>query len=272
MALTLCVNFYVTPGVGAESVSSGVTQSAGASAAAPDSLETRLVINIPSRTLWVYEGNRIVDYFPVGVGKPGFMTPVGKYSIISKVMYPGWENPYMPKGKVRLAPGEKNPLGTRWMGFYQKAGGEYGMHGTDNPGSVGKFSSHGCVRMKISDAETLFDLVDMGTPVEVTYEPVLIRKKDNQIRVIVYPDRFKRGMPTVEQVQSKILKQYPAAALNLDQIRQALAQPSEKPVDVGDLPVTNALKPQTDTPQSQTTSYSNFPKSSFNELNWLNQP
>jgi len=41
---------------------------------------------------------------------------------------------------------------------------------------------------------------------------------------------------------------------------------------VGDLPVTNALKPQTDTPQSQTTSYSNFPKSSFNELNWLNQP
>ena len=263
MALTLCASFSIASGVGAESVSPVFSQPVSASSADP--AEPRVVINIPSRTLWVYEGNRIVNYFPVGVGKPGFMTPLGKFSIISKVMYPGWENPYKPKGKVRLAPGEDNPLGTRWMGFYQKGAGEYGMHGTDTPSSVGKFSSHGCVRMKIADAESLFEIVDMGTPVEVTYEPVLVRMKENRIRVIVYPDRFKRGMPTVEQVQAKILKQYPDAALNLSQIAQALAQPSEKPVDVGNLPVTSAIKPQTVVPQSQTASYPNLPKSSFNE-------
>lgn len=207
-------------------------------------MDRKVVINIPSRTLWVYEGSQIIRYFPVGVGRPGFMTPVGKYAIISKVTDPGWENPYMPQGKVRLAPGDNNPLGTRWMGFYQKSGGEYGMHGTDNPASVGKFSSHGCVRMKVKDAEALFDLVDMGTPVEVIYEPVLIRKQANQIRVTVYADKFKRGMPTVDQLKAKILKQYPDAQVDTEKLHEALLQANEHPVSVGALPAEDILQLQ----------------------------
>lgn len=233
MALTLLAACKASPGVGAEPLSTVPA----ASTAVPDkSAERHVVINIPSRTLWVYSGDRIIRYFPVGVGRVGYMTPLGKFSVIRKVLDPGWENPYLPTGKVRLAPGEDNPLGTRWMGFYQKEGGEYGLHGTDNPGSVGKFSSHGCVRMKVPDAEALFDMVDVGTPVEVVYEPVLIRRQDDNIRVIVYADRFKRGMPGVEQVKADILKQYPSAQLNLDKLKAALQMPTERPVDVGTIP------------------------------------
>jgi len=207
----------------------------------PDDLpfmNRRIVINIPSRTLWVYQDNAIIRYFPVGVGRPGFMTPVGHYAIISKVVDPGWENPYLPNGKVRLAPGEDNPLGTRWMGFYEKSGGEYGMHGTDNPASVGKFSSHGCVRMKVKDAEALFDLIDLGTPVEVVYQPVLIRTQGSQIRVTVYADRFKRGMPSADQIRTQILKQYPTAKVDFTQLQAAIAIPNERPIPVGSLPST----------------------------------
>lgn len=241
-ALTLMASFYAAPGVGAESVPpASVPKISPANATTPD---RRVVINIPSRTLWVYQGNKIIRYFPVGVGRPGFMTPIGKYSIISKVIDPGWENPYLAKGKMRLAPGEENPLGTRWMGFYQKAGGEYGMHGTDNPTSVGKYSSHGCVRMKVPDAEALFELIDVGTSVEVVYEPVLIRKKDNMIRVIVYADRFDRGMPTLAQVKAKILKQFPEASVDVEKLQTALQQANERPIDVGALPDEDILQAQ----------------------------
>jgi hypothetical protein len=195
----------------------------------------RLVINIPSRTLWVYEGERIVRYFPVGVGRPGFMTPTGQFSIIRKIIDPGWEHPYQPKGKVRIAPGENNPLGTRWMGFYQKGGGEYGMHGTDNPASVGKFSSHGCVRMKVKDAEALFEMVDIGTPVDVVYEPVLIRPQGKDMRIVVYQDRFKKGMPSAAEIQARILRQYPGAQVTPEKIQAALRQANERPIVVGTL-------------------------------------
>lgn len=226
-ALTLLATQAAAPGVGAESADKAPN------AHTDTRPETRLVINIPSRTLWVYSGDQIIRYFPVGVGRVGYMTPLGKFSIIRKVIDPGWENPYLPNGRVRLAPGEDNPLGTRWMGFYQNAGGEYGMHGTDNPTSVGKFSSHGCVRLKVPDAEALFELVSVGTPVEVTYQPVLIRRHGNNVRVIVYADRFKRGMPSEDAIRADIIKQYPTVRLDEQKLHSALQIPLERPVEVG---------------------------------------
>ncbi|HQG28631.1 MAG TPA: L,D-transpeptidase, partial [Candidatus Ozemobacteraceae bacterium] len=62
-----------------------------------------------------------------------------------------------------------NPLGTRWMGL-NTWGGSIGMHGTSAPASIGSRASHGCVRMYTADAEELFDLVRVGTPVII--EPV----------------------------------------------------------------------------------------------------
>ena len=197
----------------------------------------KIVINIPSRTLWVYSGNHIIKYYPVGVGRIGYMTPLGHYAITQKVLDPGWENPYLPQGRMRMAPGRENPLGTRWMGFYQDQGGEYGMHGTDTPSSVGKFSSHGCVRMKIPDAEALFNMVDIGTPVDVVYKPVLIRQSQDIIRVIVYPDRFHRGMPTRSDIKNQILSQYPTAQIDVVKLQNALSQANERPVDVGLVPI-----------------------------------
>lgn len=206
---------------------------------------SKLVINIPSRTLWVYSGDKIVRYFPVGVGRPGFMTPLGQFKVIRKVVDPGWEHPYKAQGAVRIPPGAMNPLGTRWIGFHQDKGGEYGMHGTDNPGSVGRFSSHGCVRMKTPDAEKLFEMVDVGTPVDVVYQPVLIRPQDGAVRLVVYRDAFKQGMPSAEAIQAQILEQHPTAQVDLAKVRQALAQPTERPFVVGTL---NVEAPATQAP------------------------
>lgn len=196
----------------------------------------KVVINIPSRTLWLYDRDELVRYYPVGVGRVGFPTPLGQHRVIRKISHPGWENPYKPKGAVRIKAGKGNPLGTRWIGFKAYKGGEYGIHGTNQPNSVGKFSSHGCVRMKIPDAEALFDQVAMGTPVEIRYDPVLIRQKENQVILIVYPDTHRKGMPSAAEIQKRILTQYPQVRLDAGQVSRAIQQKQQKPVLVGEIP------------------------------------
>jgi len=195
----------------------------------------RIVINIPSRTLWLYDGDQIVNYYPVGVGTADFPTPLGSFHVIDKVVDPDFENPFKPPGASPVLPGgsTRSPLGTRWIGFYEDKGGEFGIHGTNAPSTVGKFSSHGCIRMNIHDAEEVFSSVDFGTPVDVTYELVLVQEENNKISLITYPDVFGRGKPTLDDVKERILKQYPQAKLNDAVIAQALQTPAEKPVTIG---------------------------------------
>lgn len=136
---------------------------------APQRLSARhIVINTATRRLTLYEGDHAIAQYPVGVGRPGFATPSGHFQVITMIENPGWENPYQPvKTRTKIGPGTDNPLGTRWMGFLWDGKGEYGIHGTNAPSSVGKYSSHGCVRMYVKDAEALYGQIEMGTPVDV---------------------------------------------------------------------------------------------------------
>ena len=61
----------------------------------------------------------------------------------------------------------KNPLGSRWIGFNARGtdGSKYGIHGTNQPSSIGKYISQGCIRMKKNDVEYLFDRIPIGTKV-----------------------------------------------------------------------------------------------------------
>ena len=73
---------------------------------------------------------------------------------------------YYKKGKV-VAPGARNPVGTRWIGLSQKG---YGIHGTDRPRSIGHAKSHGCIRLRNQDVERLFERVRAGDVVELHAE------------------------------------------------------------------------------------------------------
>jgi lipoprotein-anchoring transpeptidase ErfK/SrfK len=98
--------------------------SPGAFADYPDN---SIIINIPSRTLDLYIGGVLRKSYPVGVGRPGFPTPIGHFKVENKVRNPGWEHPYKGKGAVRISPGGRSPLGTRWIAFKIDDGkNEYG--------------------------------------------------------------------------------------------------------------------------------------------------
>jgi lipoprotein-anchoring transpeptidase ErfK/SrfK len=122
----------------------------------------KLVVSIPDRKIALFEEGRVVKIYPVAVGKAQTPSPNGTFHIASHVEHPTWYQP----GRV-VKPGPKNPLGTRWMGLGYKG---YGIHGTNMPGSIGKAASHGCIRMRNHDVEELFNLVEVGDPVELVTE------------------------------------------------------------------------------------------------------
>ena len=122
----------------------------------------RVVVSIPDRKIALLEDGRVVKVYPIAVGKRSTPSPSGSFHIATKVVKPTWYQP----GKV-VGPGPANPLGTRWMGLGFKG---YGIHGTNQPRSIGKAASHGCIRMRIPDVEELFELVQVGDPVELVTE------------------------------------------------------------------------------------------------------
>jgi len=193
-----------------------------------------VVIHVPARKLSVLKGGVRVASFPIGVGRPQFPTPAGKFSIIRKIEHPAWENPYLAPGEQRIEAGAENPLGTRWLGFKATAQGEYGIHGTDTPQSIGKLSSHGCVRMRIADAEKLFDWVEVGTPVEVRYDSARIERWGNQLMLTVYPHWFRQqSRVSLTSLQQQIARQYPNVALDLIALQHTVKKPTAKPLLVG---------------------------------------
>jgi hypothetical protein len=124
----------------------------------------RIVVHKRSHQLWVLLGEVPVRQFSVGLGMNG-RTPEGVFQIEELMPRPD----YWPPGGKRVPFGQKgNPLGTRWMGFRDTAEAQgIGIHGTDEPQSIGKDESQGCVRMRNEDVEQVFTWATVGTPVEV---------------------------------------------------------------------------------------------------------
>lgn len=191
-------------------------------------------INIPEFKLRVYRDGQVIRTFPVGVGRPGYPTPIGHFRVITAVEHPIWENPYMGPGARRIGAGKDNPLGTRWIGFHRTAQGEYGMHGTDSPETVGKLSSHGCIRMKIPDAEALYGMISVGTPVRVIYETHRLGHEGGKLLLHVFPDPYRRGQPDLKSLQAHARQQYPHAVIFDEAVwRSAVSKSSPRTLVVG---------------------------------------
>ena len=139
-----------------------------------------LVLDRRQRRLLVLEAGKPLRRYPVAVGMPGWETPVGRFRVIEMTSDPIWEHPMSGQ---RIPPGPQNPLGSRWIGFHRDCeeqrpirNGEWtkvrgcvvaGFHGTPNRASIGRAVSHGCVRLYDEDVRSLFELVQLGTPVRV---------------------------------------------------------------------------------------------------------
>ena len=123
-----------------------------------------IVIRRESKVLNLYRGMRLWKRLGVATGQSSYPTPLGHFSIVTMQRHPWWYPPDSDwaQDEKPIPPGPGNPLGTRWMGL--SAAG-VGIHGTPDPASIGYSASHGCIRMRIPEAEWLFSRVRVGTPV-----------------------------------------------------------------------------------------------------------
>jgi L,D-transpeptidase ErfK/SrfK len=126
--------------------------------------ETRLLLNLKKRRVFVYQGQKIIASYPVAIGRRGWETPTGQFRVIQMVREPVWEHPFT----GQLVPsGKNNPLGARWIGFWTDGENFIGFHGTPQENLIGQAVSHGCVRMRDRDIKALFEKVQIGTSVIV---------------------------------------------------------------------------------------------------------
>jgi lipoprotein-anchoring transpeptidase ErfK/SrfK len=127
-----------------------------------------VIIDTGNTALYYVLGNGQAIRYGVGVGREGF-TWAGTQTITRKAEWPDWHppaemiarQPYLPRF---MAGGPGNPLGARAMYL---GSSEYRIHGTNDPTTIGKFVSSGCIRLTNEDVADLFSRVDVGTKVVV---------------------------------------------------------------------------------------------------------
>lgn len=127
-----------------------------------DDSNRTVLVSLVDRKLAVIEDGVVVATFQVAVGADVTPSPTGEFKVVSRVENPTYYHP----GNV-IPAGKNNPVGTRWLGLSQKG---YGIHGTNAPESIGHAASHGCIRLRNSDVEKLFTMVQVGDTVKIRGE------------------------------------------------------------------------------------------------------
>jgi lipoprotein-anchoring transpeptidase ErfK/SrfK len=127
-----------------------------------DDSNRTVLVSLVDRKLAVIEDGVVIATFQVAVGADVTPSPTGEFKVVSRVENPTYYHP----GTV-IPAGKDNPVGTRWLGLSQKG---YGIHGTNAPGSIGRAASHGCIRLRNSDVEKLFTMVQVGDTVKIRGE------------------------------------------------------------------------------------------------------
>lgn len=107
----------------------------------------RIEVSVNKRWLRLYKNGTLVKQYPIAVGRMLHETPIGEFIVINKSPNPG------------------GPYGTMWMSLSKQG---YGIHGTNDPSSIGKAVSAGCIRMQNKDVEELAGIIPVGTPVMIT--------------------------------------------------------------------------------------------------------
>ncbi|WP_264326136.1 L,D-transpeptidase [Romeriopsis navalis] len=130
----------------------------------PRAHDTKLQVDLSDRQVRVYRNGKETARYPVAVGQAGWETPSGQFKIHQMRHNPIWQHPIT---KKVIASGPDNPLGRRWIGFYQGEHMAIGFHGTPQESLVGQAVSHGCLRMRNRDIAAMYQQVGLGTVVEV---------------------------------------------------------------------------------------------------------
>jgi L,D-transpeptidase ErfK/SrfK len=196
-----------------------------------------IVINVPELRLYYFMAKYgAVSTYPVTVGEKETPTPIGTFRVVERKVDPQWDIPVRLQHKYRgrsVPPGEDNPIGKYWLGLSRR---RYGIHGTDNPWSVGRIISNGCIRLYPEDMERLFPEVPTETVVDIVYQPVKFGFRGGEIFIEVHDDIYGRVKNLERHARAVARKMALEDSVDWEKVHVALHEKNGVPVPVGALP------------------------------------
>ncbi len=202
-----------------------------------------IVIDIAVRTLYWFRKGELHARFPIGVGRTDWLTPPGHYRIVGRREDPVWHVPPSIQKEMRehgeevvrvVPPGPDNPLGKYWI---QLSAQGYGLHGTNAPASVGKYASHGCMRLLPEHVELLYREARDGTAVDIVYEPVkLAREASGAVYLEVHRDVLGSKRSELPAVLDLLRATRLAGAVDPARVEDVVARAWGTPEDVSPHP------------------------------------
>lgn len=190
-----------------------------------------IVVNIPEFMVYIFTDEGKIRFFPIATGAPKTPTPTGVTKVIEKVKNPTWIPPEWAGGGDPVEAGPDNPLGDRWVGLGFPG---YGIHSTTSPNSIGLSASHGCMRMRPNDVHVFFDLVRVGMPVYLIYEPIVIGQ-DHSTKIIymsVFPDNYSRIKNYYDEAMQKLAFYGISEIVDKNTIRRAVIDKKGIPIPI----------------------------------------
>jgi len=199
-----------------------------------------LVVNVPEMRLYMFPtdaqpGERIaILTWPIGIGAEEAPSPLGPFTVLSKDVHPTWVVPdsirrTMEQPRKVVPPGPDNPLGDYRIRLSRAL---YSIHGTNDPWTVGRLTTHGCIRLYPEDIAALYPLVEHGTPGEFLYQPVKLGEIAGRIYVEVHQDVY-RIFPDLERhAFAEVAAKGLTAQVDPERLRAAVRGKTGIPIDV----------------------------------------
>jgi lipoprotein-anchoring transpeptidase ErfK/SrfK len=131
----------------------------------------KIIVDTHERFLEIFDGDQLVAEFPITPGSTTLPAPIGIWKIVGVAVWPWfrYDEGMLNYGRrtdtfYNLPPGPNNLVGVLWAGLNRKG---IGIHGTNNPETIGRAASHGCIRLANWDAARVKDLISEGNVVEI---------------------------------------------------------------------------------------------------------
>jgi L,D-transpeptidase ErfK/SrfK len=196
-----------------------------------------IIINLSEMRLFYFikrGGSKLVMTFPIGIGREGFGTPQGRFSVVEKIVNPEWHVPKsIRKEKPELPDvvpaGPDNPLGSHALRLSE---GTILIHGTNKPWGVGRRVSHGCIRLYPEDISFLFRAVRNGTNVTIVRQPVTIGERGGKVFLEVSNDKDAKNMNYFDIAISLLRKKNLLNDISTEKLCEVLRKKRGIPVDI----------------------------------------
>jgi L,D-transpeptidase ErfK/SrfK len=205
----------------------------------PKAPRTGIVLNLAEKRMYHFRSASEVETFAISIGREGWGTPVGSFSIASKIKDPTWTPPASIRKEHAEAgdplpavvpAGPDNPLGQYAMRLSIPS---YLIHGTNKPWGLGMQVSHGCIRMYPEDIEALFPEVSVGTPVQIINQPYKVGWLGDQLFLEANAPEGKAGSQSAKSVIPASIANADGVVVDWNEVQRVLNENAGLPRVVG---------------------------------------